>query len=308
MEGVIDPPMRQFLSERGGFDYCVSEFVRVSRLAPPAHVFHRQVPELGQGARTASGMEVQLQLLGGEPERMAEAALIACRAGATGIDLNFGCPAPTVNRHDGGASLLRFPRRIREIVEAVRRAVPATLPVSAKLRLGWDSIEEIHLNAEMAAQGGASWLTIHGRTKVQGYAPPAHWKPIGQVRRNLGLPIVANGEIWTLEDFRRCREDSGCEHFMLGRGALADLSLVHRIRVELGLEARAIEPDEHSWPSAIRRFAEVMHERRQSPARTLRRVKQWMGLAGSKGGGNQALFQAIKRAASLEELLGFFGP
>lgn len=88
---------------------------------------------------------------------MAESARHAVEVGASSIDINFGCPAPVVNRHDGGASLLRSPCRIREVVEAVVSAV--NVPVSAKLRLGWDSIEDIHENAAMAAEGGAAWLT-----------------------------------------------------------------------------------------------------------------------------------------------------
>ena len=102
---------------------------------------------------------------------------MACDAGALGIDINFGCPAPTVNSHDGGATLLKYPHRIREIVRAVRDAVPSDLPVSAKLRLGWESIDDIYENARMAADGGASWITIHARTRAQGYQPPVYWRP-----------------------------------------------------------------------------------------------------------------------------------
>ncbi|MCM2324789.1 MAG: tRNA-dihydrouridine synthase family protein [Oligoflexia bacterium] len=302
MEGVIDQPMRAFLSERGGFDFCVSEFIRVTQLAPPPHVFRRDVPELTRGARTEAGLSVQVQLLGGHPERVAEAALVAYEAGAPAIDLNFGCPAPTVNRNDGGAALLRFPARIRAIVAAVRRALPPAIPVSAKLRLGWDSIEEIHVNAEMAAEGGASWLTIHGRTKVQGYLPPAHWKPIGQVKRRLGLPIVANGEIWNLEDFRRCREESHCDHFMLGRGALADLQLVHQLRAELGLAAsvpRTPVSEAGVWYPALVRFAGLMEHYEESPERTLGRIKQWVRLMKRP----EPWIEPVKRARTLTEAL-----
>src|SRR6185437_11649492 len=112
MEGVTDAPMRAFLSERGGFSFCVSEFIRVSQDPVPRKVFYRDIPELRAGGRTPSGMPVQIQLLGGHPGRMAQSALTAIRCGAQAIDLNFGCPAPTVNSHDGGATLLKFPDRI----------------------------------------------------------------------------------------------------------------------------------------------------------------------------------------------------
>src|SRR5207237_5465230 len=122
---------------------------------------------------------------------------------------------------------------IRAIVAAVRAAVPEQVPVSAKLRLGWDDIHAIHVNADRAAEGGASWITIHARTKCQGYRPPAYWKPIGEVRSRLPIPVVANGEIWTLDDLRRCRDETGCQHFMLGRGAVADPALARAAAREL---------------------------------------------------------------------------
>ncbi len=239
MEGVTDAPMRAVQGESGAFTFAVSEFLRVAHSVPGFSAVHRHVPELSAGGRTPTGLPVQVQLLGGDPGRMAKAAAIAHEAGATAIDLNFGCPARTVNRHDGGAALLREPSRIRAVVAAVRAALPAAVPVSAKLRLGWDSLDAIDETAAMAAEGGAAWLTIHGRTRVAGYAPPAYWGPIGRVRERLGLPVVANGDIWTVADFRRCRDETGCRHFMLGRGALADPRLPRQVAVELGLVARS---------------------------------------------------------------------
>ena len=138
MQGLTDAPMRAFQGEAGAFTFAVSEFLRVNADMPPPKVFRRHVPELGQGGRTRSGLPVQVQLLGGDAGRMAEAAVAAYKAGAQAMDINFGCPAPTVNRHDGGATLLKHPQRIREIVRAVRDALPPDVPVSAKLRLGWD--------------------------------------------------------------------------------------------------------------------------------------------------------------------------
>src|SRR4051794_29311651 len=233
IEGVTDAPMRALMGERGGFSFCVSEFLRINDSLPPARTFQHHMPELRQDSRTPSGLRVQLQLLGGDPGRLAQAAARACELGSPGVDLNFGCPAPTVNRHDGGATLLKHPARLRDIVAQVRAAVPRHLPVSAKLRLGWDCITSIDQNSQMAAEGGAAWITIHGRTRVAGYAPPVFWAPIGRVRERLGIPVVANGDIWTIADFRRCREESGCRHFMLGRGALADPLLPARVAAEL---------------------------------------------------------------------------
>jgi tRNA-dihydrouridine synthase C len=308
MEGVTDAPMRQWMGERGGFTHCVTEFLRVSQDPPPARVIRDHVPEWRNGWRTRTGTPCQLQLLGGDPEKLAATAALAVRElGAPAVDLNFGCPAPTVNRHDGGATLLKYPHRIRAIVEAVRKAVPAAVAVSAKLRLGWDSLDAIHENADMAAQGGASWITIHGRTRMAGYAPPAYWGPIGEVRRRLGIPVVANGDLWTLDDFRRCREQTGAEHYMLGRCALADPNLVHQIARELGLPHReeaapaALGVAASDWAPLLRRFVEINAELDEPVRYALARVKQWVRMAHLRF--PIAWFEELKRAQSVEEAL-----
>ena len=302
MEGVTDAPMRALLTENGGFTHCVSEFLRVSQDVPPARTFFDHVPELAKNCKTPSGIPVQVQLLGGNADLLAQAAALACKLGAPGIDLNFGCPAPTVNRHDGGATLLKYPDRIREIVRAVRDAVPAELPVSAKLRLGFDSMESIHLNAQRAAEGGASWITIHGRTKIQGYLPPAFWHPIGEVKRALDIPVVANGDIWTYEDFERCRDETGCEHFMLGRSALADPSLAIRIGRALGLEspgrADAFSKCSADWIAILERFVELNSA--EPPRFVVARIKQWTRMVHHQK--KTVWFDSLKRAESLPEI------
>ncbi len=309
MEGITDAPMRALQGESGAFTYAVSEFLRISQEIPPRRVFLRHVPELEYGSRTPSGMPVHVQLLGGDPERMALAAERACQAGAIAIDLNFGCPARTVNRHDGGATLLKSPQRIRTIVSAVRASVPTSVPVSAKLRLGWDDMKAIHSNAESAAEGGASWITIHGRTKEQGYRPPAYWGPIGEVRRRIGIPVVANGDIWTIEDFLRCRDETGCQHFMIGRGALADPWLPLRIAHELGI-LTDFQPQPmaslEAWMPWLRRFRYWSeHFPTRSPEYLLPRVKQWLRLAHSRG--TITWFDRIKHYGSVADLCSGLG-
>lgn len=306
MEGVTDASMRALMTERGGFAFCVSEFLRISQDVLPPRVYFDHVPEYSSGCRTPSGVPVQIQLLGGNEEKMSLSARRAWELGAGAIDINFGCPSPLVNRNDGGASLLRYPDRIRTIVSEVRKAVPAEVPVSAKLRLGWESMEDIYVNAEQAALGGASWLTIHARTKVQGYTPPAHWKYIGEIRRHLGIPIVANGDIWTRADFLKCREITGCQHFMLGRGALADPSLVLTLAAELGISLGFdpsyfhFDQQPRSWMPILRRFAEISEPVSKESQYTVRRIKQWLKMAHLKH--HLSFFDEIKKANSLEEI------
>jgi tRNA-dihydrouridine synthase C len=309
MEGVTDAAMRALLSELGGFTFCVAEFLRVSQAVPGRRVFEKHVPELTRGGKTAAGLPVQVQLLGGNPDLLARAALVCIRAGARAVDLNFGCPARTVNRHDGGATLLQYPDRIRAIVAAVRAAVPPDLPVSAKLRLGWDDIRAIDVNAERAAEGGADWITVHARTKCQGYRPPAYWQPLRAVRARLGIPVVANGEIWTLDDLRRCRDEAGCQHFMLGRGALADPTLGRNAARELDIPSWGLPPSFGRTPaeclSLFSRYAELCGASGLPPIYTLARVKQWLRMTNHDGG--LAWSDTLKGCQSLEELLQSLG-
>lgn len=293
MEGITDAPMRALMGELGAFSFGVTEFIRVSQEPLPSKVFRREVPELALGSRTATGMPVVVQILGGHPERMAISAQRAVAVGARAIDINFGCPAPTVNRNDGGATLLQYPDRIREIVRAVRDAVPAEVPVSAKLRLGWDSIEPIHVNAERAVEGGASWLTIHARTRTQGYAPPVYWHPIGQVRRNLVVPIVANGDIWSFEDYRRCQDVTGCEHFMIGRSALADPNLPGQIARDQGRPAPVWGGDLAALLHGFLRWSETYGVAVND--RSVKRLKQWLSF------GDRSRFDRVKRSETLND-------
>ena len=137
MEGLLDFVLRDILTRGGGVDLCVTEFVRVSGSALPKRSFHRIAPELLAGSLTPAGVPVRVQLLGSDPHFMPLNAHRLATLAPAGIDLNFGCPAKTVNRHEGGAILLREPERIHRLVQAVREAIPSTLPLSAKMRLGY---------------------------------------------------------------------------------------------------------------------------------------------------------------------------
>ena len=297
MDGITDAPMRALQGEVGSFTFAVSEFVRVANHVIPARAFQREIPECLNTGCTPTGMPVAVQILGGDAEMMALSAVNAARAGARCIDINFGCPAPTVNRHDGGATLLNSPCRIREIVSAVRSAVPADIPVSAKIRLGWSSIDAVYENAQMAAEGGASWLTIHARTRVQGYAPPVFYSPIREVRESLRIPVIANGDLFSLDDFRRCRDETGCMHFMIGRGALARPSLSYEIAREMGIAAREPICDWVELMSILRMWTERCGI--TVGPKNVQRMKQWLCLANRYG--EFRAFESVKRIDSVAE-------
>ncbi len=230
MEGLLDFTLRDVLTRIGGVDRCVSEFIRITDTLLPPKAFLRIVPELANAGCTPAGTPVRAQLLGSDPVCMAENAARLAELGPHGIDLNFGCPAKVVNRRGGGALMLQTPEALEDVVRAVRQAVPAHLPVSAKMRLGYhdDSLAEVCAQAIEA--GGANELVVHARTRDQGYRPPAYWDRIAAVRQAVRIPVVANGEVWTVADALRCLQESGCDSLMLGRGIVADPGLAWAIR------------------------------------------------------------------------------
>ena len=234
MEGLLDATLRDVLTRTGGVDRCVSEFIRITNTVLPERAFLRVVPELRNGSRTRSGVPVRPQLLGSDPACLADNAARLATLNPEGIDLNFGCPAKTVNQSRGGAVLLDEPELVGRIVAAVRQAVPARLPVSAKMRLGYNDDRRAEECALAIAEAGATELVVHARTKAHGYRPPAYWDRIAEVREalpvHLRLPIVANGEIWTVEDARRCQAVTGCSALMVGRGMVTNPGLALAIK------------------------------------------------------------------------------
>lgn len=300
MEGVVDHTLRDMLTALGGVDRCVTEFVRITDTALPRRVFLRYCPELAAGGCTPAGVPVFVQLLGGKPGPMAINAAKAAALGAPGIDLNFGCPAKTVNRNDGGSVLLREPERVQAIVGAVRDAVPGNVPVTAKIRLGYSDHHLLQAITEGVFSAGADELVIHARTKLDGYRPPAHWQHIAGVRARSPVPVIANGEIWTLADALACRRQSGCRDLMLGRGLLACPDLARQIRAHDRNEP--YQP--MSWldvTALLLQFCQVTeqaYERRYVG----NRVKQWLAYLRHHYGHAEWLFQQIKRLRWPEEI------
>ncbi len=300
MEGLTDVHMRHVLTQISRYDWCVSEFLRITDQLLPASCFLNHCPELAHGSRTVNGTPVHLQLLGSEPEVMAENAERAAKLGAAGIDINFGCPAKTVNRHRGGAALLGESALMHDIVASVRQAVPEGTPVSAKIRLGIADSSALLENADAIHSAGASWLTIHGRTRAQGYRPPVDWQAIGRVSsRYPDWRIIANGDIGSAAAAALCREESGCDDLMLGRAAVSEPDLVQRLR-EPGLPAL-------DWP-AVHAWQMVFLQRMQgSEAGIVGRYKQWLGMTALVYAEAAEQFQRVKRAKRIAEVTAAVG-
>jgi tRNA-dihydrouridine synthase C len=230
MEGVVDHLMRDMLTQVGGFDLCITEFLRVVEQLHPVKTFYKICPELLHAGFTPSGVPVRVQLLGQYPSWLAENAFRAVELGSHGVDLNFGCPAKTVNKSKGGAVLLKEPQTLYDIVKAVRDAVPNEHVVSAKIRLGFEDASLALENADAITQAGANVLTVHARTKVDGYKPPAYWQWIAKMKAITPIQLIANGEIWHAQDAFKCQQQSETEDLMLGRGALSLPNLANCIK------------------------------------------------------------------------------
>jgi tRNA-dihydrouridine synthase C len=280
MEGLLDFVLRDILTRVGGIDRCVSEFIRVTDTLLPERAFVRVIPELRNGGRTWAGVPVRGQLQGSDPVCLADNAARLASLGPEGVDLNFGCPAKLVNRHGGGAALLEHPELLNRIVEAVRRAVPQQQPVSAKMRLGLNDDTRAEACALAIEAGGASEIVVHARTKADAYRPPAYWRRVNDIRRMVKIPVVANGEIWTVQDAVRCRAESGCHSLMIGRGLVTDPGLARAICANDSKVETPPPPGQPvlEWMALLVRIVDFWQivrsqlERRQQAGR----LKQWL--------------------------------
>ena len=295
MEGVVDYPLRDLLTRLGGLDSCVTEFVRITDQVLPRKVYTRLCPELidiQDTARTPAGTPVAVQLLGGKPEWLAANGRKVALLGAAAVDINFGCPAKTVNRHDGGACLLQTPERVYDIVRATRDAVPTHTPVTAKVRLGFSDRSRYLDIAQAAAEGGADRLTVHARSKVDGYRPPAYWDCVGHIQAALRIPVVVNGDIWSVSDYLRARAESGCTHVMIGRGLLSCPDLARQIKAHLS--------GEDYLPLTWLEVAQLVFQHYDIskplfPKKYLgNRLKQWLAHLKRQYTGAQAFFDKVK--------------
>jgi tRNA-dihydrouridine synthase C len=296
MEGVVDHLMRDMLTQVGGFDLCVTEFVRVVDQLMPKRVFHRICPELNNQGFTPNGVPVKVQLLGQHADWLAENAFRAVELGSHGVDLNFGCPAKTVNKSKGGAILLREPETIYKIVNAVRQAVPKEHTVSAKMRLGFDDTSLAIANAQAISDAGANSLVIHARTKVDGYKPPAYWDWIAKIKQDVDIPIVANGEIWNEQDAVNCQQQSDCDNIMLGRGALAMPNLAQVIK---NTEQHMLWEHVKALLVLYSGYELFGDKGKYYP----NRVKQWLGYLSRQYPEAKALFMRIRALKSADAIL-----
>jgi tRNA-dihydrouridine synthase C len=262
----------------------------------PNRTFLRTCPELLHDSRTDAGTPMRVQLLGSDPHFMAANARRLVKHRPAGVDINFGCPAPTVFRHRGGSALLGEPDLLHAIVSAVRAEVPADIPFTAKMRLGIADSSLAVDCAQAIEAGGVDELIVHGRTKVDGYKPPARWAQIDRVRAAVGIPIIANGEVWTVADSASASRNRAVPTSCSG-GALADPLLPRKVRGEAA----------GGWPELARGGDLLVRRARAGHAGACRRPPQAVADAAAPplpaGRGALPALRPVKAAEDIDRLL-----
>ncbi len=236
MSGYTDVVFRNLCKAQGA-DVLVTEFI-------PAEMAARDAGKVWPvTAFPAEQRPLGIQLFGSHPRKMAEAARrVADRRRPDFLDLNCGCPAPKITKTKGGASLLRDLLLLEDIAKALVKAVPE-IPVTAKIRLGWDRQSIIVNDAvEVLAGAGARAVTIHGRTRDQGYRGAADWSAIAAAAESSPIPVIGNGDIRSPEDLARVRRETKVAGVMIGRAALGDPWIFRRLKAFLGGEPPPAPP------------------------------------------------------------------
>lgn len=228
MEGVGDRTFRKGMSSIGGFDLAVRDFIRVPRCA------HVQSLSLAYQDNEMHPIPLVAQLMGSELDLMAAMAQEIEKRGAPRIDINCGCPSQTVTGKGAGSSLLKDPSFLHEVAKAVVQAV--NIPVSLKMRSGYEDTTLFHENLKAAEESGICYLTLHPRTKVDGYGPPARWDLIADAKSRLKIPLVGNGDILTVEHALNMLKQTKCDALMIGRGSLINPFIFQQIKAHFAQE------------------------------------------------------------------------
>ncbi len=281
MAAVTDLPFRTVCEEHG-VGLTITEFLSASALCAGAQkTVDKMTPSL-------YGRRFGVQIFGREPAPLALAAHMARDIGASLVDINMGCPAKRVVAGACGSALMKEPELAQELVRTVRAALPADIPVTVKHRAGWD---DQHLNAPEFAcamvEAGAAMITVHGRTRTQGFSGKSSLDIIKQVRQAVPghIPVVGNGDVLTLADYDQMRSATGCDAVMIGRGAMGNPWLFRDIRDWLAGAPAAGPPSLAERRAVFLRHVALMQEH-TPPKRIiheLRKAVAWYskGLPGS---------------------------
>jgi nifR3 family TIM-barrel protein len=262
LAGVSDRPFRTICREMGA-SFAYTEMVSALGLV------HGTLQTASYLDRDPEEEPFAVQIFAAEPDALARGAEVAVRAGAGIVDVNMACPVKKVCGTGAGAALGREPRRVEAAVRAIRAAV--AVPVTVKIRAGWDEGEVNCVEVARAAEaGGAAAVALHGRTRAQGYSGAARWELVRAVKQGISIPVLGSGDVWTADDALRMRAETGCDAVLVARGACGNPWIFRELRAaERGL-ARPLPPTRDEWVGTVLRHVElqVAHRRRQRAGET----------------------------------------
>ncbi|HSX10811.1 MAG TPA: tRNA-dihydrouridine synthase family protein [Chlamydiales bacterium] len=245
MEGVGDACFRKAIASIGGFDEAVRDFLRV-----PANAHVKSLSKV-YDADELSPIPLAAQIMGSDTDLMAAMAQELVQRGAPRIDINCGCPSHTVTGRGAGSSLLKDPNVLHEVAKSVVNAV--SIPVTLKMRSGFSDISLFKENLLAAQESGVRYITLHPRTKVDGYGPPARWDLIAEAKSILKIPLVGNGDILTLENALDILRMTRCDALMIGRGSVINPFLFQQIRAHFSKQ-----PYIPKWEDLMR-YIDIYH-------------------------------------------------
>ncbi len=233
----------------GVSDQIFRKFVR--RWAPKALLFTEMVNakslELGHGEEKVIELSeesgpIGVQIFDHRPESIIDAAIKAESLGAFLIDINMGCPVRKIARRGGGSALLKEPKLAQSIVKKVSRAV--SIPLTVKIRLGWCEATSAPISFALGLQeAGAQLITVHGRTRKQGFSGKADWEAIAKIKKSLDIPVIANGDIQSSQDAIKCLNMTNADGVMIGRASMGAPWLVGQIDEEINNQKTFTAPD-----------------------------------------------------------------
>jgi tRNA-dihydrouridine synthase B len=300
MAGVTDLPFRIICKELGA-GLVFSEMVSVEAVIRE----HKKTFEMLLSH--PAERPVVFQIFGSKPKSMAEAVRILSSLPIDFVDINMGCPVPKVLKSGAGSALIRDTELARDIMIAVREA--SSVPVTVKIRLGWDSTSITAVEqAQTAESAGIAAVTVHARTKCQGFSGCADWGMIKEVKRSVGIPVIGNGDVRSAQDAKRMMEETGCDGVMIGRACQGNPWIFREAKgfLETGImpEPPTLEERKSLMLRHLREMVKLLGE--TMGVREMRKHLSWYTKGLRNGAEFRTTVNELSRAAEVKEELNLF--